>query len=130
MGVLTHFTPPFVLFRLAYHDPCSMSGCICHGVHYLPASMALTSFPLPYIHVPSKVCSHITLPEVFTCLLWMLLVDIHSRSHNFPFFHPREALLVGCWVTTLPLFSCGIHFFSPLTEVVLHGVGLVHLSHA
>ena len=32
--------------------------------------------------------------------------------------------------TALPLFSCGILFLSPLTEVVLHGVGLGHLSHA
>ena len=55
-------------------------------------------------------------------------VDVHSRSHNFPFIYPREALLVGHWVTVLPLFSCGIHFLPPLTEVVLHGVGLVHLS--
>ena len=55
-------------------------------------------------------------------------VDIHGRSCNLPFFHPREALLVGHWVTTLPLSSCGILIFSPPTEVVLHGVGLVHLS--
>ena len=56
-------------------------------------------------------------------------VDIHGRSCNFPFFHPREALLVGHQVTALPLSSCGILFLSPLTEVVLHGVGLVDLSH-
>ena len=56
-------------------------------------------------------------------------VDVHGRSHNFPFFHPREALLVGHWVTALPLSSCGILPISPLTEVVLHGVVLVHLSH-
>ena len=48
---------------------------------------------------------------------------------QLPVFHPREALLVGHWVTTLPLSSCGILFLSALTEVVLHGVGLVHLSH-
>ena len=35
--------------------------------------------------------------------------------------------MVGSWVTTLPLSSCGIFFFPPLTEVFLHGVGLVHL---
>ena len=57
------------------------------------------------------------------------LVDVHGVSHNFPFFHPREALLVGHQVTTLPFFSCGILFSSPLKEVVLHRVGLVHLSH-
>ena len=57
------------------------------------------------------------------------LVEIHGRSCNFPFFHPREALLVGHWVTSLSLSSCNVLFLSPLAEVVLHGVGLVHLSH-
>ena len=70
---------------------------------------------------------------MFTCGLHLSSVDapvdIHGRSYNFPFFHPRETLLVGCWVTTLPFFSCGILSFPPPVEVVLHGVGLVHLSH-
>ena len=44
------------------------------------------------------------------------LVDIHDPSCNFPFFHPREALLVGCWVTTLPSLSCGVFFPSPPKE--------------
>ena len=57
------------------------------------------------------------------------LVDVHDPSCNFPFFHPREALLVGHWVTALPGFSCGILSSSPPKEVVLHGVGLAHLSH-
>ena len=56
-------------------------------------------------------------------------LDVHGRNCNFPFFHPREALPVGHWVTALPLSPCGILFLSPLTKVVLHGVGLVHLSH-
>ena len=80
-------------------------------------------FPLPYICVPLKVCSQITLPVVFTHPWVDALVDIHGISHYFPFFHPREALLVGHWVTALPLFSCGVLFSSPLTEVVLHGAG-------
>ena len=108
--------------------PSSMSGFIHCGVHYPPASMGIDI-------TPSALCTcsfqglqphHIT---------WGLHpspvdapVDVHGRSCNFPFFHPREALLVGHWVTTLPLFSCGILFLSPLTEVVLHEVGLVHLS--
>ena len=58
------------------------------------------------------------------------LVDIYSRSCNFPFFHPREALLVGHQITALPLFSCVVLFLSPLVGLVLHGVGLVHLAHA
>ena len=72
-------------------------------------------------------------PNHFTCGLHPSVVDapvdIHDPSSNFPFFHPREALLVGCWVTALPCFSCGILSSSPPKEVVLHGVGLVHLSH-
>ena len=71
-------------------------------------------------------------PNHFTCGLQPSSVDapvdIHCTSCNFPFFHPREALLVGHWVTTLPSFSCGVFFSSPPMEVVLHRVGLVHLS--
>ena len=71
-------------------------------------------------------------PNHFTCGLHPssvdALVDAHNSSHNFPFFHPREAFLVGRQVTTLPLFSCGVLSSSPPEEVVLHGVGLVHLS--
>ena len=41
-----------------------------------------------------------------------------ATSH---FSTPGEALLVGCWVTALPLSSCDASSFStPLTEVVLH----------
>ena len=127
-GLLTHFTPPFYVWPFLPW-PSSMIGCIPHGVSYLPASMGIDI-------VPSALCTcsfqglqphHIT---------WGIYpssvdtpVDVHGRSCNFPFFHPREALLVGQWVTTLPLFSCGILFLSPFAEVVLHGVGLVHLSH-
>ena len=72
-------------------------------------------------------------PNHFTCGLHPSSVDapvdIHDPSYNFPFFHPREALLVGHRVTALPSLSCGILFPSPPKEVVLHGVGLVHLSH-
>ena len=50
------------------------------------------------------------------------------RSHNLPFFHPREALLVGCWVTTLPLSSCGVLFFTSYRGSLAWG-GVVHLSH-
>ena len=106
--------------------PSSMSGCIHRGVHYPPASMGIDV-------VPSALC---------TCSFWGLqphhitwglypssvdaLVDVHGRSHNFLFFHPREALLVGHQVTALPFSSCGILFLSPLAEVDLCGVGLVH----
>ena len=72
-------------------------------------------------------------PNHFTCGLHLSSVDapvdVHNPSCNFPFFQPREALLVGHWVTALPSLSCGVLFPSSPKEVVLHGVGLVHLSH-
>ena len=110
--------------------PSSVSGCIHHGVHYLPASMGIDVTPFTLC-----TCSFLGLQPHHVA--WGLhpssvdaLVDIHSRNHNFLFFHTREALLVGSWVTALPLFSCDVLSLSPLAEVVLHGVGLVHLSHA
>ena len=127
-GLLTHFTPPHFIW------PClpwssSVIGHIPLVVHYLPASMGIDVIPSALC-----MCSFRSLqPNHITCGLHPssvdALVDVHGRSCNFPFFHPREALLVGHWVTTLPLSSCGILLFSPPTEVVLHGVGLVHLSH-
>ena len=56
--------------------------------------------------------------------------DVHGRSHNFPLISPREVLPAGHWVTALPLLSCSIIIISLPLEVGLHGVGLVHLSHA
>ena len=125
--LLTHFTPNFVWPCLL--QPSSVIGCIPLLVHYLPASTGIDVIPSA-LHI----CSFQNLqPHHLTCGLHPSLVDtpvdIHGISCNFPFFHPREALLVGCWVTALPLVSCGILFSSPLTEVVLCGVGLVHLSH-
>ena len=46
-----------------------MSGSIPLWVHYLPASTGIDVIPLPYVHVPSEVCSQITLPVVFTPIL-------------------------------------------------------------
>ena len=86
-------------------------------------------FPLLYIHVPSEICNHIMLPKVFTHLLWML-PWMSTTEVIISHLSPREALMVGCWVTALPLLFCGIDFVSPPIEVVLCGVGLVHLSHA
>ena len=109
--------------------PSSMIGCIPLGVHYLPVSMGIDVIPSA-LHT----CSFQSLqPNHITCGLHLFSVDtpvdVHGRSCNFLFFHPMEALLVGHWVTTLPLSSCGVLFFSPPTEVILCGVGLVHLSH-
>ena len=110
--------------------PSSMSGSIHCDIHYLPASVGIDV-------VPSTISTYSFWGLQPHYITWGLhpssvgaLVDVHGRSCNFPFFHLREALLVGCWVTALPLFSCDVLFLSPLTEVVLHGVGLVYLSHA
>ena len=127
MGVTCPFHSP-ILFGLAYLWPSSVIGHIPLEVHYLPASMGIDviSSALHMCSFQGLQSSHIT------CGLHLSSVDapvnVHGRSHNFPFFHPREALLVGHWVTTLPLISCGILLSSPPAEVVLHGVGLVHLS--
>ena len=67
---------------------------------------AVTFFPQPNVHDPS---------------------DIHAY-YMFLLIHPRKVLLAGCWVTTQPLFSCGIILPSLPLEVGLHGMGLVHLS--
>ena len=106
-----------------------MSGSIPLLVHFPPVSTGYRCHPSA-LHT----CSFQGLQtNDFTCGLHPsavdALVDIHNPSYNFPFFHPREALLVGHQVTTLPFFSCGILSSSPPMEVVLHGVGLAHLSH-
>ena len=88
--------------------------------------MGIDIVPRPYVHVPLEVYS----PNHFTCGLHLSSmdapVDIHDSSCNFLFFHPREALLVGCWVTALPLSFCGVLSLSPPEGVVLNGVRLVH----
>ena len=101
---------PLVLFGLAYHDPVLWVVAFIVGFTICQHQWALMSFPPPY-----STCSFWGLqPHHVTWGLHLssvdVPVDVHSRSHNFPFFHPREALLVGHWVTTLPLFSCGVHF--------------------
>ena len=68
--------------------------------------------------IPSALCTwsfQSLQPNHVTCGLHPssvdALVDVHGRSHNFLLFHPREALLVGHWVTALPLSSCDVLFF-------------------
>ena len=110
-GSLTHFTPPFFVWP-CLPWPSSVIGHIPLGVHYLPASMGIDVIPST-LHMHSFWGLQ---PHHITCGLHLssvdALVDVHSRSHNFPFFHPREALLVGHQVTALPLSSCGILFFT------------------
>ena len=125
-GYLPFHSPIFVWSCLPW--PSSMIGHIPVGLYYLPASPGIDVVPSA-LHM----CSFWGLqPHHLTCGLHPssvdTLVNVHGRSHNFLFFHPREALLVGHQVTALPFSSCGVLFFSPLTEVALCGVGLVHLS--
>ena len=104
MGVTYLFhSPQFVWPCLLW--PSSVIGCIPLWVHYLPVSMGIDVIPSALC-----TCSFWSLqPDHFTCGLHPslvdALVDIHSVSHNFPFFHPREALLVGYQETALSLFS-------------------------
>ena len=106
-----------------------MISGITIGVHYPPTSVGIDIIPFALCTFAFQSLQ----PNHVTCGLHPSLVDasvdVHRRSHNFPFFNLREALLVGHWATALLLSSCGILFFSPPTEVVLHGMGLVHLSH-
>ena len=127
MGVLTHFTPPFCLALSTMTQfgewSHSRSGSLSPSINrHQCHSLCLTYMFLPRSAAMSPYCGLHPSPVDAP-------VDIHGRSHSFLLIHPREALLVGHQVTTLPLFSCGVHFISPPTEVVLCGVGLVHLSH-
>ena len=128
-GLLAHFTSPH-FFWLALPAMTQFSEWQHSSISSLSTSIN------GYRCHPSALCmcsSGGLQPNHFTCGLHPSSVDapvdVHDPSCNIPLFHPREALLVGCWVTTLPSFSCGIHSSSPPEEVVLHGVGLAHLSH-
>ena len=128
MGLLSHFTPPSI--GLALPALTQFSEWQCSSFGSLSASFNW------YRCHPSALCtcsSRGLQPNHLTCGLHLSSVDapvdIHDPSRNFPFFHPWEAFLVGHRVTALPSCSCGIIFSSPPREVVLQGVGLVHLSH-
>ena len=83
------------------------------------------------------------------CLMYMFLPRSAATSHylwsspilcgcssrhpgqkpQLPIFPSQGSFTGRSLGDNLPLSSCGILFLSPLTEVFLHGVGLVHLSH-
>ena len=126
--VLTHYTSSclILLTMTQFHEWLHWSwGSLSTGIygqwHVIPSAKCTCSFQcLQPHHVtwgfhPSSVDAP---------------VDVHGRSCNFLLIHPREVLLAGHWVTTLPLLSCGIIIISLPLEVSLHGVGLVHMSHA
>ena len=126
MGLLTCFTPPSLL---------ALPAVTQFSEWQLPSFGSLSAGVNRYRHHPSTLhtCSSIGLPpKHLTQGLHPssvdALVDVHNPSCNFPYFHSWEAFLVGRQVTALPFCSCGIISASPLEEVVLQGVGLVHLS--
>ena len=125
-GLLTCFIPPILILALPamtqfseWHHPSIGSLSASINGHRRCSSA---------LHTCS---SGVQQPNHLTCGLHPSSVynpvDIHNPSCNFPFFHPWEALLVGHWVSTLPFCSCGIITSSPPKEVVVQGVGLVHL---
>ena len=119
---------PLHLVGLACHDP--VQWVVHSSFGSLSASIN------GYRRLPSALCmcsSRGLQPNHLTCGLHPSSVDapvdVHDPSCNFPFFHPWEAFVIGHWVITMPSCSCGIIFSSPHREIVLQGVGLVHLSH-
>ena len=124
-GVLTYFTPPLCFVWPCLPWPSSMSGCIHCGVHYLPARMGIDVIPST-LHM----CSFWGLqPHHITWGLHPSLVDapvdIHGRSHNFPFFHPRKSFtgrsLGDC--LTIVLLQCPLPFTSYRGSIAWGGAG-------
>ena len=109
-GLLTHFTPLFLI--LALPAMTQFSEWQHSSVGSLSASIN------GYRCHPSALCtcsSGVQQPDHLTCGLHTssvdTLVDVHDPSRNFSFFHPWEALLVGCWVTALPILLLWHHYF-------------------
>ena len=83
----------------------------------------------PSHSVQEDIHTHYTLLENLHQFSVHTPVDVHGRSHSFPFIHPREAFLAWHWVIARPSSSCGIVLLSLPLGVGLTGVGLVHPSH-
>ena len=125
-GLLIHFTPPVLC--LAFPTMTQF----CDWLHSSWGSLSTSinghqhnSLCLTFMLLPrSAATSHYlrSSPVLSVCSS-----RCPQQKLQFPFFHTRKALLVGCWVTALPHSSYDILFLSPLTEVVLCGVGLVQL---
>ena len=72
-GVSTHFTPHIMfLFGLTCHDLVQWVVAFLFWSTICQHQWVIDVIPLPYVHVPSKVCSQITLPMVFTHPQWTL----------------------------------------------------------
>ena len=116
-------SPHFIWPCLSW--PSSVIGCIPLGVHYLPASTGINIIPSALC-----MCSFQRLqPNHITCSLHPslvdTLVDIHGRSCNVLFFHPRKTLLVGHRMTalSLSLLWCPLFLTSYRGSLVWGGAG-------
>ena len=127
-GLLTHFTPPFCLALPTVTPFCDWS---CSSWGSLSASIngyrCHSLYLMPYMFLPRSAAK--------SCYLWSSpVLSGHSsrcpwQKPQLPIFPPQGSFtgrLSGDCLTTFLLWH---PLFSPLTEVVLHGVGLVHLSH-
>ena len=128
-GVCTHFSFPSGLataFQICEQSWWS-SGLLSTGIYWL------TSVPPSNAHEPSGNSVKEGIHGHYTWTLHPSSVDapveVHRRSHSFPFIHPREVFLAWCWVIARLLSSCDVALPSLPPGIGLTGVGLVHLFH-
>ena len=106
------FIPTWCYLPLSFPPFCLALPALTQFSDWLHSSLGSLSASITgYRCCPSALCTcsfQSLLPHHLTCGLHPSSVDapvdVHGISHNFLFFHPREALLVGCQVTTLPIF--------------------------
>ena len=121
-GVHTYFIPPMVLLLW-------FSSMSSHGGHPVCYPMAPTGWDI----YPSAKCIWSCRHSCPLHIIWSLhpssvdaLVDVHGRSHSFPFIHPREVFLAWCWVIGRPPSPHGIVSLSLPLGVDLTRLGLSH----
>ena len=129
-GVYTHFIPQGSCFHIPilWAVVVVIQSAICWhlwadvypSTRYMEADKPFCPGRHP---CPLHITWNLHLSSVYT------LVDVHRRSHSFPFIHPREVFLAWCWVITSWSSSCGVVLLSLPPGVGLTGVGLVHPSH-
>ena len=127
--LLIHFTPPCFCLALPtmtqFHDWLHSSwGSLCTSIN----GHRHHSLWLKYVFLPrSAATSH---------YLWSSPILSGSSSRcpwqklQLPIFPPQRSFTGRSSGDCLTTFLLWCPLFSPLMEVVLHGVGMVHLSHA
>ena len=129
-GVCTHFIPQLSCYCILdlWAVVLVIQSAICWylWVNICPSTKCMWAFS-PFCQgrhpQPLHITQNLHPPSVDA------LVDVHGRSHSFPFIHPRGVFLAWCWMIARPLSSFGAVLLSFPLEVGLTGVGLVHLSH-